>query len=204
MFEQVFTDSIQKFTTDPSQVKSLWLDIAAHYSDPNRHYHNLSHLDHLAKELLQVKDRIPDWDLMVFSIAYHDIIYEIGQADNEDKSADFAATALTGLLAPSQMEKCKKAILATKNHQFNNDADINYFTDADLSVLGVNPGQYMEYSRQIRKEYGAYPDLMYIPGRRKVLAHFLHMERIYKTDFFFDQYERQARNNLKIELAQLS
>ncbi len=204
MFRQVFTRSIQNFTADPTQIKRLWSDIAAHYSGANRHYHNLFHLDHLAKELQQVKDNIADWDLIVFSVAYHDIIYEIGQADNEEKSADYAGSALAGLLAPSGMKKCKKAILATKNHQFNNDSDINYFTDADLSVLGVDPGLYMEYSRQIRKEYEAFPDPVYIPGRLKVLERFLHMERIFKTGFFFDKYERQARSNLKMELEQLS
>jgi predicted metal-dependent HD superfamily phosphohydrolase len=203
MFEQVFIDSMQNFTADQALIKGLWSEIFTHYSSSNRHYHNLSHLDYLVNELLQVKGRITNWDLVVFSIAYHDIIYEIERSDNEEKSAGYAASALSALLAPFQIDKCKQAILATKTHQYNNDSDINYFTDADLSVLGATPELYLEYSRQIRKEYGSYPDFMYKPGRQKVIEHFLHMERIYKTGFFFNKYERQARSNLKMEQDQL-
>jgi predicted metal-dependent HD superfamily phosphohydrolase len=200
MFEQVFTESIQRFTPDPALAKRLWEDIRTHYSSSGRHYHNLTHLDHLTDELLQVKDRIANWDILVFAIAYHDIIYDTTRSDNEVKSAEYASTILSGLLTSSQMEICKEAILATKGHQHNPNPDINYFTDADLSILGASPEPYIEYSKQVKGEYASYPDIMYQSGRQKVLDHFLRMPRIFKTDFFFAKYENQARNNLKMEL----
>jgi predicted metal-dependent HD superfamily phosphohydrolase len=49
-----------------------------------------------------------------------------------------------------------------------------------------------------------YPDVIYKPGRKKVLAHFLQMERIYKTGIFFTMFEKQARQNLQDELAELA
>ena len=87
-----------------------------------------------------------------------------------------------------------------KNHEIDNDADVNYFTDADLSILGTSSSDYENYTGQIRKEYSAYPDFIYKQGRRKVLKHFIEMARIYKTPYFFDKYEHQARVNLTNEL----
>jgi predicted metal-dependent HD superfamily phosphohydrolase len=45
-----------------------------------------------------------------------------------------------------------------------------------------------------------YPDFLYRPGRRKVLQHFLDMERIFKTEEFASKFEKQARVNLGWEL----
>ena len=94
-------------------------------------------------------------------------------------------------------------ILATKKHELSNDPDTNYFLDADLSILGSDRKSYERYATAIRQEYIEVPDALYVPGRLKVLAHFLSMERIYKTDHFKNLLEIQARNNLEIEKKQL-
>ena len=58
--------------------------------------------------------------------------------------------------------------------------DINLFTDADLAILGAEPEIYKNYAAAIRQEYSVFPDPIYIPGRKKVLLHFLKMERLFK------------------------
>jgi len=42
-----------------------------------------------------------------------------------------------------------------------------------------------------------YPDLVYNPGRKKVLNHFLAMDSIFKTDYFYNKFDRQAKENLR-------
>jgi predicted metal-dependent HD superfamily phosphohydrolase len=91
--------------------------------------------------------------------------------------------------------------LATKHHQLSADEDVNYFTDADLSILGQDWGTYLDYAKKIRKEYRLYPDLAYKPGRKKVLQHFFEMESIFKTSGFRERYEAAARRNLQQELS---
>jgi len=59
---------------------------------------------------------------------------------------------------------------------------------------------YQAYTRQIRQEYHIYPDLLYKPGRKKVLQHFLKMPAIYVTPAFRDLYETTARQNIQAEL----
>ena len=47
------------------------------------------------------------------------------------------------------------------------------------------------------------PDEEFKHGRKKVLEHFLNMNRIYKTEHFFTLFEMCARQNHKRELTTL-
>ncbi len=183
----------------------IWKELNSSYSDSKRKYHNLAHLDNLYKELLPVKNAINDWNILLFSIAYHDIVYNVLKNDNEEKSAAKAVSRLKQLnIPPDKIESCRLQILATKVHSKSDSSDTDYFTDADLSVLGYDPDAYLKYTSQIRKEYRYYPDLIYKPGRKKVLNHFLAMSRIYKTDHFYSLYEEKARMNIAHEFEILS
>ena len=198
-----FQNAGKHYTSDGNHIDRLWNDVAKHYSEPSRHYHTLQHLDALTNELAGVRKNIADWEIIMFAVAYHDIIYNPAKNDNEEKSAEYAARALSGLLDGESLEKCRHMIIATKNHELKNDADVNYFIDSDLSIFGVAKGSYQVYTRQIRKEYEFLPDSIYNQGRQKVLKHFLAMNQIYKTDYFFNRYEAQARTNLNTELEEL-
>jgi predicted metal-dependent HD superfamily phosphohydrolase len=101
------------------------------------------------------------------------------------------------------IENCKSQILATKKHQDSSDIDTNFFIDADLSILGQDTETYKIYFQNVRKEYSIYPDLIYNPGRKKVLKHFLELKRIFKTEYFYAKYENQAKQNLQTELEQI-
>jgi predicted metal-dependent HD superfamily phosphohydrolase len=62
---------------------------------------------------------------------------------------------------------------------------------------------YTQYYQAVRKEYAIYPDLIYNPGRKKVLQHFLSMENIFKTTFFIEKFETTAKLNLQREISLL-
>jgi predicted metal-dependent HD superfamily phosphohydrolase len=63
--------------------------------------------------------------------------------------------------------------------------------DADLSILSQDPATYLIFTINVRKEYSVYPDFVYKTGRKNVLNHFLRMNQIYKTDFFFHRFEKK-------------
>ena len=201
---QSFSDLFQKYNQDTYLKENLWLEIETYYTSKKRHYHTLSHLKNLFQELIPIKEKLEDWETIQFSVFYHDIIYNASRNDNEEKSAVLAIERLKEIGLPEdQILKCNNQILITKSHE-NSDLDTNYFTDADLSILGKSWEIYEEYFLQIRKEYRIYPDFIYNPGRKKALKHFLEMPRIFKTDYFFEKYEKQAQINLKKELEILS
>jgi len=205
MFEQAFKDVLSNLTTDELLIDKMWKEIKSNYSSSRRFYHTLTHLDNLVEELLPVKNQIEDWQTVILSVAYHDIIYNPLKKDNEERSAALAYDRLTQLGLPeNQKEKCRQQIVSTKMHEANDNSDTNYFTDADLSILGSDPNSYFKYAGQIRKEYRYFPDVLYKPGRKKVLMEFLKMKSIFKTKYFRDRYEEQAKINISDELKSLS
>lgn len=205
MLKETFISLVSKFTTNTGLINDLWLEIEKNYSEEGRFYHTLNHLENLLLQLLEIKELIEDWDMLLFSLYYHDIIYDPQKSDNEEISAELAAIRMkhVGIL-DGKTEKCRQQILATKTHTYSTDLDTNYFTDADLSVLGQSWETYKNYYQNIRKEYAIYPDTLYNPGRIKVLEHFLAMDRIFKTELFHTRFETQARENLQMELKKIT
>lgn len=204
MLQNTFITLATQYTADTALIDTCWQELAKNYSSKGRHYHTLDHLQNLLKELQNIQPRIHDWNTILFTLFYHDAIYNAQNSDNEEKSADLAERRLQTLAVPSEtITRCKTRILATKKHLPDQDSDTNYFTDADLSILGQPRDIYNQYAQNVRKEYRIYPDLIYKPGRRKVLKHFLNMERIYKTDEFFNKYEAAAKQNMQQELENL-
>jgi predicted metal-dependent HD superfamily phosphohydrolase len=182
-------------------IAELWSEIAKQHSSKMRYYHSLDHLDHMMLQLQQVQSAIELWDAVVLAVAYHDIIYNPLRSNNEERSAAIAVERLTAAgVDADTVARTHRHILASKAHMMSADQDTNYFTDADLSVLGARLEVYKQYADHVRKEYRYFPDLVYIPGRKKVLRHFLDMPRIFKTEHFYLNFETQAHQNLLWEL----
>lgn len=189
------------FAEDKVLIEKFWTEIEKKYSGKSRHYHNLQHLETLFEEIENVKAQIENFNNILFSIFYHDIIYDATSKLNEEKSADVAKERLEILgLNNEDLQQVYEQILATKSHQKSENEDTNFLLDADLSVLGKSSDAYLEYTKQIRKEYSIYPDFLYKPGRKKVLEHFLELENIFKTEYFRGKFEIQARENIESEL----
>jgi predicted metal-dependent HD superfamily phosphohydrolase len=198
-----FTNLCLQFNEDHI-IENLWTEIEKKYSEKGRHYHNLQHLENMLSELELVKDKILNFNNISFSIFYHDVIYEATSKLNEEKSVEFAKSRFRKLgLNETDIAEISEQILATKSHQQSEKSDINYLLDADLSILGKDHETYLNYTKNIRKEYSIYPDLLYKPGRKKVLKHFLELENIFKTKDFRDRYEDQAKKNIEFEICTL-
>jgi len=196
-----FEQLCSSFTNDQQLINSLWKEIETKYSEKGRHYHNLLHLENMFNELEMVKSNISDFTALSFSVFYHDIIYDATSKTNEEKSAAKAEKRLAEFhINQDKISLISAQILATKSHQRSDYEDTNYLLDADLSVLGKDFTTYLEYTQNIRKEYSIYPDFLYKPGRKKVLRHFLELESIFKTDYFKQKYEAQAKENIAEEL----
>lgn len=205
MLEAVFRNLCAAYSGNTALIHQQWNDIATAYSQQQRYYHNLTHLQHLYNALLPLKGSVVHWDETMFALFYHDLVYDTLKNDNEEQSALKASKAMKVLGVPSVMIAFTgEQILCTKNHALHQEVDVNYFTDADLAILGEERTVYQAYAFNVRKEYSRYPDFLYNPGRKKVLQHFLSMHRIYKTEFFFDIYEGRARMNIKKELTMLN
>ncbi|MFA0960497.1 hypothetical protein AB9P05_01695 [Roseivirga sp. BDSF3-8] len=199
-----WTQLCQAYTADEGMVAGFWQEIVSAYTSEARAYHNQEHLVHLAEEIMEIQPYLQDADAIWFALFYHDIVYSATAGDNEEKSARLAVERLSAMgLDHEKLQRVHSHILATKTHEAGADFDTCYLLDADLAILGASPVAYHDYTRKVRKEYSIYPGFMYKRGRRKVLKHFLQMSRIFKTDHFYQRYEKQARENLARELTSL-
>ncbi len=181
---------------------SYWQEIESHYSGPERHYHNLWHIEELLKWMAAYENQILDKEILQLSIWYHDIIYVPGRKDNEAQSAAFARLRLPNFnLSTDRIEKCCQQILATQSHQLlSEDADLAYLLDFDLAILAKPWDDYQVYAQQIRKEFQAFPDPIYQAGRKQALQSFLARPSIYHTPALCKRWEKLARQNIQAEI----
>src|SRR5687768_15818197 len=162
----IWNELMSKYTDNVGLVDDLWAEIEKNYTVKKRYYHNLAHLEYMTDKAIEYKGSLADLDTLLFSIFYHDIIYNTKRQDNEKKSADMAHDQLSKLGIPiAKIAKCQKQIIATKEHQYNSDNDTNYLVGIDLAILGESPEMYKDYAKKIREEYSIYPDFLYKKGR---------------------------------------
>ena len=90
----IFSNLISKFSNEEELKFDYWKEIKKNYSQKKRKYHNLLHLENMILELENVKDKISDYDVILLSVFYHDIIYKATSKDNEEKSAEIAKKCL--------------------------------------------------------------------------------------------------------------
>jgi predicted metal-dependent HD superfamily phosphohydrolase len=200
MLEKKFKTLSQNYTNDTKLITQLWEEISHEHSKVGRHYHSLKHLE----QIYQVLKNLEVTPLLAFATFYHDIVYEAFKTDNEEQSALLAQKRLRELNVPKALtQKVFQLIIETKTHHASSE-EHKLFLDADLTILGSNEKTYTHYTQQVRKEYAIYDDATYFSGRKKVLKMFLEKEKIYKTQYFHDKYEKQARVNMLIEYNSLT
>jgi len=202
--EPRFLDLVRRLGGTAAERIRFWDEIRSAHSSKGRHYHTMDHLAYMLVRLEPVWPGLQDPDAVLVAICYHDAVYSVTRKDNEERSAALMRQRMHQLNASEDLiRRSEGHILATKAHAPTTDPDTAFLTDADLAVLGSTPNEYEQYTHAIRKEYRRYPDLLYRPGRRKVLQHFLAMPSIYRTAAFQAEFEVAARRDLARELASL-
>ena len=201
----IWSELAGRYTRDQILADGLFEEIHKKYNSPSRYYHNLQHICELLQLSRQYDQYLQDKDAVYFSIFYHDIIYNVLRKDNEPRSAALAVKRLALLGVPAgRQERISEFIKATQTHIIpgtaENTTDLSFFLDFDMVILAAPWEQYLVYTRQVRKEYRIYPDLIYRSGRKAFLQKTLQSPHIFQTTLLRDQYEAQARANMEREL----
>jgi predicted metal-dependent HD superfamily phosphohydrolase len=205
LLAKLYLNTLSKYCNNTTIISEHWQYIYLQYTQPNRYYHNLNHIQSIISVLDNVQDAISNWPAIVLATFYHDAIYQVHNTNNEEQSAHLAVQHLQSMQVPNAIiKKCEACIIATATHtNINADIDIDLFLDADLCILGSTPLNYNTYKANIAKEYSIYTKQAYTQGRIKVLQHFLAKASIYKHPYFINNLEQQARRNLQAELQSL-
>ncbi|MFK5920948.1 MAG: hypothetical protein QM496_02115 [Verrucomicrobiota bacterium] len=194
-----FIDACLRVGVKEQAAGALWLAVEQKYTEAQRHYHNLTHIE---KMLAALDESGQGTDTIELAIWFHDVVYEPMEACNEADSACFFEQHLGGLVSGAVAESVSRLILATDpRRQRSGRADEDLLIDIDLNILGSSRREYGQYSKAIREEYRQVAEDDFIAGRRAVLEGFLS-QPIYAT-VFFSKLESSARNNLQQELNEL-
>jgi predicted metal-dependent HD superfamily phosphohydrolase len=197
--QERFKELLLKIGFNEPEIESLWLDLKQVYSSKTRHYHNLTHLEEMIALYDSYQSDLQFPDEVLYAIFYHDYVYKVTRKDNELKSAEHALSILSSNIKLNK-QLIFDMICATQLHQHNENEDTNWLIDFDLKILSKNWEDYKIYCNQIRKEYKIYPNILYKPGRKKALQHFLENPSIYQTEVFRNKYEAIARENITAEI----
>lgn len=203
--EEIWTHCCRHYTSNEEVIAISFDEIRRRYTGSARHYHNLQHIGDLLQLATAHEQHLQDKDTVLFSIFYHDIVYNVFRKDNEVRSAAMAAKRLATLHVPAgKIDMVGDFIKATQTHILPagtaHAADLAWFLDFDRAVLAAPWPAYETYARQVRKEYRLYPDRMYNPGRRTFLQQTLQATSIFHTAYFREQHEPDARANMQREL----
>jgi predicted metal-dependent HD superfamily phosphohydrolase len=213
------------------EMRSAWRHIAGHhhdgyiddvlvrYAEPHRHYHTATHIMLVLRHLHEISEalRVPLSPEVVAAALYHDAIYDARATDNEACSAALAANDLAEIgWTADRCESVANLILATAGHladdggatpggsrEPDTTTDTAMLLDADLAILGAEPGAYQAYVNGVRAEYRHVDDDQWRSGRTAVLHRFLDRQRLFITDHMHTTLEHRARANIEAELAAL-
>jgi len=179
--------------------------LAERYAEPHRRYHDLRHLHEVLQTIDELAGVADDLDAVRWAAWFHDAVYDVHRADNEERSADLAVRELTDLgYDPSRVDEVARLVRLTAAHRPDEgDANGAVLCDADLRILAADPWRHAEYVHAVREEYAHVPEDDFRTGRAAVLRDLLSADRLYRTELAHGRWEERARANLAAELRQL-
>ena len=175
-----------------------WNEILNNYTKKWKYYHNLNHI----YSFIELYDKYnylieKDKNEFLLSIFFHDIIYVPSRNDNEKESIKLFDEFYQEM-KPTNLnkEKVKQFIAETENHLLNKDYenDINLFMDMDMQIIGQD--NWEEYEQKIRKEYCFFDFNFYKNKRKEFLEKLSKKEKIFRTQTFYNVFEKKARDNI--------
>lgn len=163
-----------KIKADINMLLDMW-------REPQRHYHDISHLLSLFEDINR-KYEGKEWEKLTILAIFHDIIYDPKLKDNEEKSAEFFYN-LCEDKSNTDIIEIKQSILDTKYHTISCKLS-ETFNKLDMSIVEQN------YDRLLEWEDGIYNEYKFMDNYKE--------KRIKFLESLLDKYNHNADNILKL------
>ncbi len=151
---------------DINTVLSMW-------NESHRSYHNLNHLNDLISQINENKSKFSEseYEKLMLSAIFHDIVYDLSSSTNEEDSANFLMECVVDKSNKDILE-VKQMILDTKTHNSttNLSESFNYY---DMNIVEREFDQLLDWENGISEEFSVYPKEQYKEGRLKFLESLL-------------------------------
>jgi predicted metal-dependent HD superfamily phosphohydrolase len=163
--ENILKEAISIARTYGFDITVEW--VLKHWNGPNRFWHTPEHLFNMLVGIKELKDnhicKENEYNILVISALFHDIIYDTKKEDNEEKSVDLMLSTINNQIVDNSVHISEKRIkedidkiihiiLATKIHN-NNDEICKKFNDLDTNILDARFIDMLDWENKIRQEY---------------------------------------------------
>lgn len=179
-----------------SEPQKILDELIAAYGEKQRAYHSVQHLYECLRLHQSIQSELNDPSAVALALWFHDAIYNPQAPDNELKSAELFEQLMAQDLLPDTLAKIKRWILATQKHALTDETDLQFLLDIDLAILAAPPERFMQYEQQIQQEYAWVEPEVYSIKRKEILAHFYQLDPLYQTNYFQQNFELRAKQNL--------
>ena len=195
-FQALWQRCLRDTVTDHSSAQ-IYQRLTQYYGDSQRFYHTLEHIKGCFVLFEKIKNLLDNPDALALAIWFHDAIYEPGACDNERRSADWFMAETDGLFDEDLRELVCTHIMATLHCGSETGVhDSQFMVDIDLSSFGMPWPVFLRDSDNVRRERPELSDQEFYPNQCNFQKVLLERSRFFQTDYFFEHYENQARQNL--------
>ena len=174
-----------------------WDTLERYYGETHRHYHGFSHIAHCLAQHDLTADDMQEPDAVEMAIWFHDAVHEPRALDNEARSAELFRYLGSSGFQRSFVERVCGLILATIHDDPPLTHDQKFIVDIDLSSFGLPWDEYLRDTEFLRREQAGTPDALYHLVSLQFLKALARRPRIFHTDYFYQRYERVARENIE-------
>jgi predicted metal-dependent HD superfamily phosphohydrolase len=186
-----------------AQAIAVHTELSRLLGGPDRLFHNLDHIRECVRRVGEVAALLDDRDAVETALWFHDAVYVPGDAANERRSAELFLARSTGASPVFRRRVCA-LILTTRHAMPARGNDCRFIADIDLAGFAAPWDEFMRGGNLLRAEFAALPDAQYYSGQVNFLRHLRHRPRFFATDYFHDQYEAQAQQNIRRLLDELT
>jgi predicted metal-dependent HD superfamily phosphohydrolase len=200
-FESIWRRNLRPGAVD--RARAVFVAVQAAYQESHRHYHNDEHIDHCLALLHDVHDQLLCPDAVELAIWFHDVVYESGAIDNEQRSAEWFLRQSEGQLTENIRQQVADLIMSTTHDEPPKNLDARILLDIDLSSFGLSWERFREDGENVRKEQQHLSDREFYRRQMRFQESLLQRARFYFSDYFYRRFEANARENLTRHLALL-
>jgi len=175
-----------KIKIDLNTILSIW-------NEGDRHYHNLNHLNKLLEDINNSNLSEIETDILIIVALFHDIVYDVKNRNNEEKSSEFFLNCCGDKSNP-YIKIISQIILDTKTHSISDEflnkdiSDKNLsnknfkdlyskmsklFCGLDMSICESSYDELLEWEEGIYDEYKVFGNQIYKEHRLKFLESLL-------------------------------
>ncbi len=164
----IIKDILKKY-----QINISIKEIIKRYSESHRYYHTIEHIDFLIKKIINNENLSEnDKEILIITSIFHDIIYIVGNHDNEEQSAKFMIDNCSNIT--ENINIAYNIILDTKNHKPRTYLS-KIFCEFDMDNLMYGSfSDLIENENKIFKEFSQHYTIKeYVNGRINFLKNII-------------------------------